>query len=102
MATKLYVGNLSYNVSEDELKEVFASKGTVVSANIVTDRDSGRSRGFGFVEMEDSGAAESAIAELNGSEFRGRKMVVNEAKPREERAPRGGGYRSSLNPNRRF
>ena len=102
MATKLYVGNLSYNVSEDELKEVFASKGSVISANIVTDRDSGRSRGFGFVEMEDYDAAENAITELNGSEFHGRKMVVNVAKPREERAPRGGGHHSGFNPNRRF
>lgn len=103
MATKIYVGNLSYDVSDDDLKGVFAEKGTVLSANVVMDRESGRSRGFGFVEMEDAAAATSAIDELNGSEFRGRKMVVNEARPREDKGPRrGGGHGGGFRPNKRF
>ncbi|MBE0448237.1 MAG: RNA-binding protein [Actinobacteria bacterium] len=103
MATKIYVGNLSYTVSEDELRGVFAEKGTVLSANIVTDRETGRSRGFGFVEMEDTDAADAAIDALNGVEFHGRKLVVNKARPREDRGPRrGGGHRSGGYPNRRY
>ncbi|HZD59814.1 MAG TPA: RNA-binding protein [Anaerolineae bacterium] len=103
MATKIYVGNLPYTVTEDELREVFAEKGTVLSANIVTDRETGRSRGFGFVEMEDAEAAAAAIEELNGAELQGRKLVVNEARPREERGPRRGGARGGYErPSRRF
>lgn len=93
MAKKLYVGNLAYDVSDDELKGVFAGKGSVRSASVVMDRESGRSRGFGFVEMEDDNAAATAVSELNGTEFHGRKLVVNEAREREERGPRGGGQR---------
>lgn len=102
MATKIYVGNLSYSLSEDELREVFAQKGAVLSANIITDRDSGRSRGFGFVEMEDAEAASTAIAELNGVELAGRKLVVNEAKPREARSGGRSGGSRGFGPNRRF
>ena len=82
---KLYVGNLSYRVSEDQLKDYFGSYGDVVSAKIITDRVTGQSKGFGFVEFSDKSGAEEAIKELNGSSFEGRNIVVNEAKPMEER-----------------
>lgn len=83
----IYVGNLSYGISEEMLIELFSQFGEVSSSKIIKDRDSGRSKGFGFVEMDDSGAGEAAIAELNGKEFEGRNLVVNEARPK----PSGGG-----------
>lgn len=82
---KLYVGNLSYRVSEDAFKDYFASFGEVTSAKIITDRVTGQSKGFGFVEFAEKEDAEKAIKELNGSNFEGRNIVVNEAKPMEER-----------------
>lgn len=85
---KLYVGNLSYRVSEDQFKDYFASFGEVLSAKIITDRFTGQSKGFGFVEFADKEAAQEAIKELNGSNFEGRSIVVNEAKPMEDRPPR--------------
>ena len=88
MGKKLYVGNLSYNVDQSALEQMFAPHGTVESAQIITDRDSGRSKGFGFVEMSSDAEAQAAIAALNGQESGGRPLTVNEAKPREER-PRG-------------
>lgn len=93
MATKLYVGNLPYEVTEDQLKELFSPHGTVVSVNLITDRQTGRSKGFAFVEMGGEEAAKAAIEALNDKEFDGRKLTVNEARPREER-PSGsrGGY----------
>ena len=91
MSTKLYVGNLSFNTSGQDLNELFASIGTVDSANIVEDRETGRSRGFGFVEMASKDEAENAIAQLNGKEVDGRELKVNEAKPQESRGGGGGG-----------
>lgn len=88
---KLYVGNLPFATSEEELRGMFAAHGEVDSASIATDRDTGRSRGFGFVEMGDQTAARKAIAELNGQPLGGRTLVVNEARPREDRGPRHGG-----------
>ena len=90
MSTKLYVGNLSFRVSSDDLFEHFGQAGTVESANVVQDRETGRSRGFGFVEMASEDEATAAIAQFNGAEYDGRNMVVNEARPREEG---GGGNR---------
>lgn len=86
---KLYVGNLSFQTSSQELEELFAGFGTVESATVVEDRETGRSRGFGFVEMASQEDAEKAIAELNGQEVSGREIKVNEAKPREDRGGRG-------------
>jgi RNA recognition motif-containing protein len=86
---KLYVGNLSFQTSSQELEDLFAGVGTVESATVVEDRETGRSRGFGFVEMASQEDGEKAIAELNGQQFSGRELKVNEAKPREDR-PRGG------------
>jgi|SRR5688572_79064 len=94
MAVKLYVGNLPYSTTDEDLRTLFAEYGTVVSASIISDRDSGRSKGFGFVELEDDAQAKAAIEALNGKEFSGRNVVVNEARPREERPRRdfnGGG-----------
>ncbi|HEY4495956.1 MAG TPA: RNA-binding protein [Candidatus Paceibacterota bacterium] len=87
MAKKLYVGNLPYTTTNDSLRDVFAQVGAVVSANVIIDKMSGRSRGFGFVEMEDADA-DKAIETLNGKDMDGRKLVVNEARPPVERAPR--------------
>jgi RNA recognition motif-containing protein len=87
MAKNLYVGNLSYNTSQERLQELFEAYGEVVSANVITDRDTGRSRGFGFVEMANEDEANAAINALNGQEVDGRSLTVNEARPR---APRGG------------
>ena len=87
MAKKLYVGNLPYSATNDSLRDAFAQAGTVVSANVLMDKMTGRSRGFGFVEMEDADA-DKAIEALNGKELDGRKIVVNEARPMAERAPR--------------
>jgi len=92
MSTKLYVGNLSFDTSEHDLEELFSGAGTVQSANVITDRDTGRSRGFGFVEMSSTEEANNAIAEFNGKEFGGRDIVVNEAKPRVDRGDGGGGF----------
>ncbi len=87
---KLYVGNLSFQTSSYELEELFANVGTVESATVVEDRETGRSRGFGFVEMSSQEEGEKAIAEFNGKEVMGREIKVNEAKPREDRGGRGG------------
>ena len=91
MSTKLYVGNLSFNTSSQDLETMFAEAGTVQSANIVEDRDTGRSRGFGFVEMSSKEEAQTAISTLDGKEVDGRSLKVNEAKPRENRSGGGGG-----------
>jgi len=88
---KLYVGNLSFDTSNSELQELFATIGTVESATVVEDRDTGRSRGFGFVEMSTKEEGDNAIDQLNGKEINGRELKVNEAKPRENRAGGGGG-----------
>ncbi len=86
MGTRLYVGNLSYETTADQLKELFAASGVVVSADLVMDRHTGRSKGFAFVEMGSEEAAKAAIAAMNETELDGRKMNVNEARPREERS----------------
>ena len=91
MSTKLYVGNLSFRVTSDDLHAHFAQAGTVESAKIVEDRDTGRSRGFGFVEMSSKEEGEAAIAQFNGKEINGRALNVNEARPRENRGGGGGG-----------
>ncbi len=91
MASKLYVGGLAYSVSDKELEELFAEQGKVVSAVVIKDRDSGQSKGFGFVEMSEDGEAQKAIAALNGKEVSGRSIIVNEARPQEDRRPSGGG-----------
>jgi RNA recognition motif-containing protein len=88
---KLYVGNLSFNVTSADLEEMFSQYGKVTSAQVVQDRDTGRSRGFGFVEMVDGNAARQAIQALNDQEHDGRRLTVNEAKPREDRGGGGGG-----------
>jgi cold-inducible RNA-binding protein len=93
MAYKLYVGNLSFSTSSEELKELFAQAGSVESATVVEDRDTGRSRGFGFVEMASKEEGEKAIEQFNGTEMNGRSLTVNEARPREDRGNRGGGGR---------
>lgn len=87
---KLYVGNLSFDATEEELRQMFEPHGSVESAKLATDRDSGRSRGFGFVEMTSDHEAESAIASLNGSQAGGRALIVNEARPKTSGS--GGGY----------
>ena len=91
MAKKLYVGNLSYEVSSSDLEKMFSAHGTVESAQVISDRDTGRSKGFGFVEMESSSEADAAIAALNGHEIDGRALNVSEARPREPRRGGGGG-----------
>jgi RNA recognition motif-containing protein len=91
MGKKLYVGNLAYSVDSSELEQMFGAHGTVTSAQIINDRDTGRSKGFGFVEMSSDAEAEAAIAALNGQEQNGRALTVNEARPREERSGGGGG-----------
>lgn len=91
MGKKLYVGNLSYEVDSSSLQELFTPHGTVTSAEIISDRDSGRSKGFGFVQMGTDAEAEAAIAALNGQDHDGRALTVNEAKPREDRPRSGGG-----------
>jgi cold-inducible RNA-binding protein len=92
MAKKLYVGNLSYDTSDGDLQEMFGAFGTVQSAQIVMDRDTGRSKGFGFVEMSSDQEAQAAIKALNGKEAGGRSLTVNEARPREDRGGGRGGY----------
>src|SRR5881394_1211362 len=92
MSTKLYVGNLSFQTSSQEIQELFAQAGTVQSASVVEDRDTGRSRGFGFVEMSSNEEAAAAIDQFNGKEVNGRALKVNEAKPRENRGGGGRGF----------
>ena len=103
MGKKLYVGNLSYDVDSSALEQLFSPHGTVESAQVITDRETGRSRGFGFVEMSQGG--EAAIAALNGTQHEGRTLTVNEAKPREERSREGsssGGSRPQRDFGRRY
>ena len=90
---RIYVGGLSYSVDSNRLREMFAAEGTVTEANVVEDRYSGQSKGFGFVEMPDASEAKAAIGKLNGRTVDGRTLTVNEAKPREERSGGGGGGR---------
>ncbi len=90
---KLYVGNLPYSTTGEELTGTFAAFGEVASANVIQDRDTGRSRGFGFVEMPNDAEANAAIEALHGKDYNGRNLIVNEARPRPEGGPRGGGFR---------
>jgi len=95
LSKKLYVGNLGYNVSKDDLEKMFAPHGTVNSAQVITDRDTGNSKGFGFVEMSSDKEAQAAITELNGKNLDDRNLIVNEARPQESRSGGyggGGGY----------
>jgi RNA recognition motif-containing protein len=91
MSSNLYVGNLPYEVNEEELRELFSAHGEVVSAKVITDRETGRPRGFGFVEMSQEEEAQKAIQSLDGQDFRGRNLKVNVARPREPRGGGGGG-----------
>ena len=91
MSTKLYVGNLSFDTSSTDLESLFAKAGTVQSVSLIEDRETGRSRGFGFVEMQTKEEGDAAIAQFNGTELGGRTLKVNEAKPREDRNSNGGG-----------
>jgi RNA recognition motif-containing protein len=100
MATKLYVGNLSFNVTTPDLETLFGQAGTVASVNIITDKFSGQSRGFGFVEMGSDQEAETAIERFNGHQLQGRALTVNKAKPQGERSG-GGGRRPSFGGNDR-
>jgi RNA recognition motif-containing protein len=100
---KLYVGNLAFQTSSEDLQQLFAQAGTVQSASVIEDRDTGRSRGFGFVEMASKEEGESAISQFNGKEFNGRNLTVNEARPREDRGGNrggGGGGRGGYGGNR--
>lgn len=96
MATKLFVGKLSFDTTDDSLNALFAEYGTVISARVATDRDSNRSKGFGFVEMEDQEAAQKAINALDGKSFEGRIIVVNIARPKEDRPQQRGGFRDGF------
>ena len=100
MSKNLYVGNLSFQTTADDLREAFEQFGSVMRAQVISDRETGRSRGFGFVEMADG--AEEAIANLNGAQFQGRALTVNEAKPREERPRSGDRPQRSFGSGRRF
>src|SRR3954454_20119233 len=93
MGKKLYVGNLSYETSDADLEQLFAAYGTVQSAQVIMDRDTGRSKGFGFVEMGNDQEAQAAIAGLSGKQVGGRNLTVNEARPKEDRGGGGGGGR---------
>jgi RNA recognition motif-containing protein len=95
MASKLYVGGLAYSVTEKELEDLFAEHGTVVSTAVIKDRDSGQSKGFGFVEMSDDAEAKKAIEALNGKDVGGRQITVNEARPQVDRGSGGGNFRKS-------
>src|SRR5581483_6208262 len=92
MGKKLYVGNLSYNMSDSDLQQLFEPHGTVQSAQVIMDRDTGRSKGFGFVEMGSDAEAQAAIQALNGTEVGGRALTVNEARPKPEGGRGGGGF----------
>jgi RNA recognition motif-containing protein len=92
MSKKLYVGNLGYDVSKVDLEKMFGEHGAVNSAQVITDRASGQSKGFGFVEMQSDRDAQAAIAALNGTDVGGRKLIVNEARPQAPRGGGGGGY----------
>ncbi len=94
MAMKLYVGGLAYSVTDQELEQLFADQGKVLSATVIKDRYSGQSKGFGFVEMEDLKEAQNAIKTLNGKEMNGRTVMVNQARPQEDRRSGGGGGRN--------
>jgi RNA recognition motif-containing protein len=93
MTTKLYVGNLSFKTTSDDLRDHFSQAGTVESASVIEDRETGRSRGFGFVEMATAEDAQAAIEQFNGKDLNGRNLTVNEAKPKTDRGPGGGGGR---------
>src|ERR1700736_6164978 len=93
MAKNIYVGNLTWDATSDDLLALFQEHGAVARAQVITDRETGRSRGFGFVEMDNDGEAQKAIDALNGQDFRGRALTVNEARPREDRGGGGGGGR---------
>ncbi len=95
MAKKIYVGNMSYDVTEDELRQTFEQHGEVSSVSVITDRDTGRPKGFAFVEMPQDEQAKAAMQKLNGTSLKGRPITVNEARPKESRGPRGGGSRGS-------
>ncbi len=100
MAIKLYVGGLAYSVTDQQLNDFFATEGKVTSAVVIKDRDSGQSKGFGFVEMEDDQAGQNAIKSLDGKEFNGRSISVNQARPQEDRRPSHGGNNRSFNGDR--
>jgi RNA recognition motif-containing protein len=105
MSKKLYVGNLSYSVTSRDLEQMFSAYGSVTSATLITDRDSGRSKGFGFVEMGNDKEAQAAISALHGKDVDGRALVVNEARPKEERSGGfggGGGGRGGFGGGRRY
>lgn len=103
MSMKLYVGNLAFQTTSDDLQQLFAQAGTVESASVVEDRDTGRSRGFGFVEMSSKEEATAAIQQFNGHEVGGRALNVNEAKPREDRGGGGrGGFGGGRGGNTRY
>lgn len=91
MTVRLYVGNLAFSTSSEELQQLFAQAGTVETATVIEDRETGRSRGFGFVEMATKEDGQKAIEQLNGTDLNGRNLTVNEARPREDRGNRGGG-----------
>lgn len=95
MSTKLFVGNLSYSVTENDLEDLFAQHGSVREVNLILDRATNRSRGFGFVTMDDRQSADAAVEALNGTEWEGRTLTVNEARPRESGGGGGGGGRDS-------
>jgi RNA recognition motif-containing protein len=100
--SKIYVGNCSFDVTEQQLRDVFAAYGEVASVSVITDRDTGRPRGFAFVEMSDAGAAQNAIRSVNGTQLGGRTLNVNEAKPREGGGGGGGGYGGGGRGGRRY
>ncbi len=102
MAKKLYVGNLSYDTTDSDLQKLFEVHGTVESAQVIKDRETGRSKGFGFVEMGSAQEAQAAINALNGKDMGGRALTVNEAKPREDRGGRSGGGRGGYGGGRRY
>jgi cold-inducible RNA-binding protein len=95
VAKKLYVGNVSYGMTDSNLQNLFESHGTVQAAQVIVDRDTGRSKGFGFVEMDNAAEAQAAIEALNGKEVNGRALTVNEARPREDRGGNRGGFSGS-------